>query len=107
MRWLILTFLLCRIALASDLDGPSNQPGAIPYLLRLERLGSIRDVCVLVRSDGQYHLEILEPNHTRILEGALQPAALSELRPMSSSEKLAQLQQRDIRTPLVEADRDE
>ena len=107
MRWLILPSLLCSIALAFAQDAQESQPGRIPYLLRLERLRSYRDVCVLLRNDGQYHLEILDPDHTRVLEGALSTAALSELRQMTSSEKLAQLQQRDIRTPLVESERDE
>ncbi len=107
MRWLILPSLLCSIALAFAQDAQESQPGPIPYLLRLERLRSYRDVCVLLRNDGQYHLEILEPNHTRILEGALSSAALRELGQISSSEKLAQLQQGDIRTPLVESERDE
>src|ERR1700704_3680441 len=107
MRWLILPSLLCSIALAFAQDAQESQPGPISYLLRLERLRSYRDVCVLLRNDGQYHLEILDRDHTRVLEGALSTAALSELRQMTSSEKLAQLQQRDIRTPLVESERDE
>lgn len=107
MRWMILLSVLCSITLALPQDAQKSQPGAIPYLLRLERLLPYRDVCVLLRSDGQYHLEILEPNHTRILEGALSSAALRELGQISSSEKLAQLQQGDIRTPLVESERDE
>src|SRR5258705_8132309 len=107
MRWMILPPLLCSIALAFPQDAKESQPGTISYLLRLERLRSYRDVCVLLRSNGQYHLEILEHDHTHILEGALSTAALSELRHMTSLEKLAHLQQRDIRTPLVESERDE
>src|SRR5258706_14468959 len=96
---MILVSVLCSITLALPQDAQKSQPGAIPYLLRLERLLPYRDVCFLFRSDGQYHLGILEPNNPRILEGALSSAALRGLGQISSSEKLAQLRQGAIRTP--------
>jgi hypothetical protein len=107
MRWMILPFLLCSIGLAFGQDAPTSQTGAIPYFLRLERLRPYVDVCILVRSDGQYHLEILEREKIRILEGTLSNTAMDGLRQTASSEKLAQLQQQDIRTPLVESGEDE
>ncbi len=107
MRWMILPFLLCSIGLAFGQDAPTSQTGAIPYFLRLERLRPYVDVCILVRSDGQYHLEILEREKIRILEGTLSTTVLDGLKQTASSEKLIELQQQDIRTPLVESGRDE
>src|SRR3989442_15970668 len=107
MRWMILPFLLCSIGLAFGQDAPTSQTGAIPYFLRLERLRPYVDVCILVRSDGQYHLEILEREKIRILEGTLSTTVLDGLKQTASSEKLIELQQQDIRTPLVESGKDE
>jgi hypothetical protein len=96
MRWMILPFLLCSIGLAFGQDAPTSQTGAIPYFLRLERLRPYVDVCILVRSDGQYHLEILEREKIRILEGTLSNTAMDGLRQTASLEKLAQLQQQEF-----------
>jgi hypothetical protein len=98
MHWMILPFLICSFGLVFGQDALASQPVAIPYFLRLERLPPYMDVCILVRSDGQYHLEILGREKIRILEGTLTNTAMDGLKEATSSEKLIQLQQQDIRT---------
>ena len=77
--------------------------GGASYLLRLERLRRDHDSCVLVQSDGKYHLEILYSAKTRILEGILPPDELRDLERMLLQDKLFQLQQSDIHAPLIQS----
>src|ERR1700694_3236963 len=73
-----------------------------PSLLRRDRPRQNQDTCVLVRRDGQYHLEVLEGAKTRILEGTLSPEQLHNLERTLTDEKLFRLQQDEIRPPLID-----
>jgi hypothetical protein len=80
---------------------------ATAYLFRMERMRRAEDVCVLVRGDGQYHLERLFADRTDIFEGSLPPAELQELLRILDSDELFQLRQEKIETPLISSDFDE
>src|SRR6266478_4592722 len=79
---------------------------AVPYLLRMERLRSDQDVCVLVQRDGQYHLERLHPYGIRVFEGKLPNGALASLESLLMKDRLLRLQQSDIDIPLITGDLD-
>src|SRR5258708_25482210 len=79
---------------------------AVPYLLRMERLRSDQDVCVLVQSDGQYHLERLHPYGIRVFEGKLPNGALASLESLLMKDRLRGLQKRVIHIPLTTGDLD-
>jgi hypothetical protein len=73
----------------------------VPFLLRMERLRSDQDVCVLVRSDGQYHLERLHPYGIGVFEGKLSDEVLASLESLLMKDGLLRLQQSDIDVPLI------
>lgn len=78
-----------------------------PYLLRMERLRSDQDVCVLLRRDGQYHLERLHPYGIRVFEGKLPNRALASLENLLTRDELFRLEQSDIHVPLITGDLDQ
>ena len=78
----------------------------VPYLLRMERLRSGQDVCVLVQRNGQYHLERLHPYGIRVFEGKLPNGALAALESLLMKDRLLRLQQSDIDVPLITGDLD-
>lgn len=65
----------------------------------MERLQSDQDVCVLVRRDGQYHLERLHHYGVRIFEGTLPDRELASLEELLTKDGIFQLQQSDIAQP--------
>jgi hypothetical protein len=75
--------------------------------MRMERLRRAQDSCILVRGDGQYHLEVVTPGKVSVLEGTLSPESLRDLIRLLSQDRLFRLQQKDIHTPLVESDMDQ
>ena len=79
----------------------------VSYFLRMERLRSDHDVCVLVRRDGQYHLERLHPYGIRVFEGELPNGALGSLEALLTKDRLFQLQQSDIAVPHTTGDKDQ
>src|SRR5215467_3728327 len=82
------------------------ETGAVPYLLRMERLQSGQDVCVLIQRDGQYHLERLNPYGISIFEGKSPSGALTSLENLLKKDELFRLQQSDIGVPLITGDLD-
>jgi hypothetical protein len=101
------TATLCWLILASLVFSSSSllsqqEPGSeSQYLFRLERLQRHADVCVLVRRDGQYHLESLQTEKVRIFEGTLAPEKLATLEQLLSRDEFLKLRQADIPTPLL------
>lgn len=98
---LTLSFLaLAFVTICYSQNVPSS-----PYLARVEHQTRSEDVCMLVLSDGHFHLERTEAGGARIFEGTLPPAALSELQPLLSANKLVDLKQSQIdSTPTGEVD---
>ena len=62
-----------------------------PYLLRVQRTTPGNTVCVLLRHDGQFHLETSHKDRTEVLEGPLPRTQLLKVQRMLDSEGLARL----------------
>lgn len=88
-----------------QLAPPVSQAPA--YLLRMERLRPAKGVCVLVRGDGQYHVERLSSEDIDIFEGILSAQDLQTLFHMVNEGELLQLSQDKISTPMITSGLDE
>jgi len=108
--WYTISLCLCSVfffglslARAADAD---NTP---QYFLRLERGTRSEDVCVLVRSDGQFHLERIAPGvfQRRIYEGTFPADQVAQLRQMLDNDKLKSATQQQIKMELVNEDQDQ
>ncbi len=77
------------------------------YLLRLERVRQRQGVCVLLRGDGQYHLEHHTPDKIRVFEGTIDPEETRQLVHIVSGDQLYLLQQKQIADPMLRAGTDE
>jgi hypothetical protein len=77
--------------------------------MRLERQTRSEDVCVLVHSDGQFHLERIAPGvfQSRIYEGTFPADQVAELRQMLDNDKLKGATQQQIKMELVGEDQDQ
>lgn len=62
-----------------------------PYLLRVQRTTPGDTVCVLLRYDGQFHLETSHKDRTEVLEGSLQSSQLLRVRRMLDSDDIPRL----------------
>jgi hypothetical protein len=96
---LVIAFILAVLPTSWAGDQQAVTTITVPYLLRMERLRSDQDVCVLVRRDGQYHLERLHRYGIRVFEGELPNGALGSLENLLTKDRLFQLQQSDIVVP--------
>lgn len=94
-------FMGATLVLGQDSPTPESA-----YLLQLERLQNGHFACVLVQSDGQYHLELRLPEKTGFFEGTLPPDDLRGLVRILSDDKLLHLQQSDIHSIFSENGRD-
>jgi hypothetical protein len=85
---------LTPCASAQSSESPSH-----PYLLRLVHVRPTENMCVLVRGDGQYHLERDTAQKTEIFEGTLAPAELENVQHLLSADELNDLTQDKIAKP--------
>jgi hypothetical protein len=73
------------------------------YLMRLVRAHNYENVCVLVRDDGQYHLERETAQKTEIFEGTLPPPDMHRIQHLLSAEELFDLtEDKIVQAPLAE-----
>src|ERR1700722_9500300 len=77
------------------------------YLLRLERVRNREGVCVLLRGDGQYHLERHTADKVRVFEGDLESGELHRLVRIVSGDQLFLLEQKQITDPMLRSDDDQ
>ncbi len=77
------------------------------YLLRLERVRNRQGVCVLLRGDGQYHLERHTPDKVRVFEGTLDADETRQLVHIVSGDQLYRLEQKQITDPMLRSDDDQ
>jgi len=77
------------------------------YLLRLERMGVLSDICVLVRSDGPYHLEKNDGDKVEVYEGTLPESDVQNIQRWVSADELFTLTQNKIIAPLFSSGKDE
>lgn len=82
-------------------------PSAPAYLLRLERLRGLDDACILVRSDGPYHLEKDAGDKVDVDEGDLPADTLQQLERWVSADELFELRQDKIVAPIFSQGKDE
>jgi hypothetical protein len=76
------------------------------YLLRIERVRNREGVCVLLRGDGQYHLERHTPDKVRVFEGDLDSEEIHPLVRIVSGDPLYRLEQKQITDPMLRSDDD-
>src|SRR5260370_8907332 len=103
----VIAFILAVLPTSWGGDQEAVAAVTVPYWLRMERLRSDQDVCVLVRRDGQYYLERLHPYGIRVFEGELPNGALGSLENLLTKDRLFQLQQSDIAVPHTTGDMDQ
>ena len=97
----------CALFMGATLAlGQGSPAPEAAYLLQLERLQNGHFACVLVHTDGQYHLELRLPEKTGFFEGTLPPDDLRGLVRILSDDKLLHLQQSDIHSIFSENGRD-
>jgi hypothetical protein len=104
LRAICLLGLFPVTLLAQTLDPaqPGNEPS---YLLRLGRNRNYYEgVCVLLRGDGQYHLEEQIFEKVRVFEGNIDPAELRTLIQIVSGDQLLKLDQKQITDPMLKSD---
>ncbi|HLX85101.1 MAG TPA: hypothetical protein VKR59_14465 [Terriglobales bacterium] len=94
-------------ALFSQAASSSQTSKDAAYLMRLERIRHGEDVCVLVRGDGQYHLEFQSFGSIKIFEGELDADGIRQAIRLVSTDQLFDLEQKQIAEPLLTADNDE
>jgi hypothetical protein len=97
-------FCVAAILRAAAQDAPPPSPA---YLLRLERLRGLDDACILVRSDGPYHLEKAAGDNVDVYEGDLPADTLQQLERWVSTDELFQLTQDKIVAPIFSQGKDE
>jgi len=95
----VIALILAALATSWAGDQQGVTPVTVPYLLRMEQLQADKDVCVLVRRDGQYHLERLHPYGMGVSEGKLSNGELASLETLLTKDRLFQLQQSDLAGP--------
>lgn len=86
---------------------PFSDPAAPPFIVRLQRIQSDKNVCAIVRGDGLFHLESEDTNRVEVSEGALDDRDLTELTAMLNNNELAALTQQKIASPLLMLEKDE
>jgi hypothetical protein len=87
--------------------GQENPSSAPTYLLRLERMEALSDVCVLVRSDGPYHLEKNDGDKVDVYEGNLPEGDVPKLQRWVSANELFTLTQDKIIAPVFSSGKNE
>jgi hypothetical protein len=100
--------VVCAVS-ATSLPGLAQGSGSSSPLLRIQRQTYDQDVCMLVRNDGQFHMERLAPGmgQSRVYEGTLPEAAMSDLQKILNTDDMKSLTQAKIQMALVGEDRDQ
>jgi hypothetical protein len=78
-----------QTASSADIESPS-------YLLRLERVREKEGLCVMLRGDGQYHVERDTGSRTTVVEGTLDARILTDIFHIASGDQLLVLKQSQI-----------
>jgi hypothetical protein len=102
---LILGLYAARGALAQN-GGQVPEP-AVSYVLRLERrAGHLESVCVLLNTNGRYHLERHQPRKVRVFEGGVDSGELRNIIHLVSEDPLYHAEQKDVPDLMMKADDD-
>jgi hypothetical protein len=95
-----LTFLFFCLCAGAQ-DNSAAQFANYPFLLRLEHTTDKSKVCVLLRRDGEFHLEHTQSDQTLVSEGQISDAELLKLKQTLDSDELQKLSQQKIVPPLL------
>lgn len=95
------------LGIALPLLAQDSNPPSPSYLLRLERMSGLSEVCVLVRSDGPYHLEKNDGEKVEVYEGDLSESDMRKIEHWLSADELFTLTQGKIIAPLFSSGKDE
>ena len=98
--WALCFVLILRASAQDAAPAPA-------YLLRLERLRGLDDACILVRSDGPYHLEKDAGDKVDVYEGDLTAETLQQLERWVSADELFLLTPEKIVAPIFSQGKDE
>jgi hypothetical protein len=102
MRATWILALLMGLAFRALPQSTANAPpGKLRYLLRISRATPHLDTCVLLRGDGNYHLERDRDDATEVYEGEVAAEELSKLQQWLDNEQLRKLTNDQIVAPLV------
>jgi hypothetical protein len=93
---LLLLFLGLRLWAQDDV---AAQFANYPFRLRLEHTRPDSNVCVLLRRDGQFHLEHTRADETLVSEGRLSESDLAKLNLALDSDQVQQISQQKIVPP--------
>src|SRR5437868_4181190 len=108
LKRLLLLNILCSVLTALTALGQALASTESAPLMRMERQTRDEDVCILVRGDGQYHLErvALGLGKSRVFEESFPADSVSQLEQMLNVDELKQISQNQIKMELVGEDLD-
>ena len=96
---LVSAVLISGGPLAFSQSQPLADADRFPYLLRVQRTTRGAAICVLLRDDGQFHLEETHGDRTSVFEGALPSAKLLKVQRMLDDDGVPQLSQENSASP--------
>ena len=70
-----------------------------PYLMRVQRKTPGNATCVLLRRDGQFHLETTHGDSIKVMEGSLPSSELLKVQQMLDSDGLPRLSSEKLASP--------
>jgi hypothetical protein len=91
----LLLAAICLLAAAPALSQNDKPPDA-KYLARLQRIHDGKDVCILVQTNGRYHMERKAEARSAVAEDTLPTSDLVELGKLVNQEKLREISQQDV-----------
>ncbi len=83
-------------------DSVADQIANYPFLLRLEHTTKGSRVCVLLRRNGEFHLEHTHGDETEVSEGRIPDAELVTLKGALNNDELQRISQQMIIPPLLD-----
>jgi len=100
-------FTVTTVSLRAQLITSSQPTNDAAYLMRLERVRRGLDLCVMVRGNGEYHLERHTSDKARIFEGNLNADETRQLIRIVSADQLYDLEQTQISDPMLRSEFDQ
>jgi hypothetical protein len=82
----------------SQADHPANAETSL-YLMRVQRKAEKNSICVLLRHDGQFHLETAHGDRITVMEGSLPGPELLKVQQMLDSDGLPKLSSEKLAPP--------
>lgn len=93
-------FAVCSLSFVAVSQDTRTVVAAYPYLLHLETMNFDEQTCLLLQDDGKFHLEEGKGRRTRVFEGTLSQAKLSDVKNLVNNAELRELKQQQIHPPV-------